>query len=76
MADTIITNTPRSGDDSAGAGWVVALVIVLAIVAGGVVLYQKGFFAGANPNSPSTTNINVSVPTPVTPTPTPTPTTK
>jgi hypothetical protein len=59
MADTIITNTPRSSDDSGGAGWVVALVIILAITIGGLVLYQKGFFNG---NEESTTNINVSIP--------------
>lgn len=67
MADTIISNTPRSGDDSGSAGWVVALVIILAVIIGGVLLYQRGFFSTA---TPSTTNINVTVPNPVTPAPT------
>lgn len=63
MADTIVTNSPGTGDSSA-AGWVVALVIVVAIVAGGIVLYQNGAFNGAG--SADTTNINVTVPTPTT----------
>lgn len=67
MADTIISNTPRSSDDSGSAGWVVALVIVLAVIIGGVVLYQNGFFGTA---TPSTTNINVTVPDPTIPAPT------
>ena len=68
MTDTIITNTPRSSDDSGGAGWLVALVIILAVGIGGLVLYQKGFFNG---NGETTTNINVTIPDPVTPIPEP-----
>lgn len=68
MTDTIITNVPGSSDDASGAGWLVALVIILAIGIGGLVLYQKGFFNG---NAGGTTNINVSVPDPVTPIPEP-----
>ncbi len=69
MADTIITNTPRSSDDAGGAGWLVALVLIFAVGFGGLVLYQQGFFNG---NAEDTTNINVSIPDPVTPTPAPT----
>ena len=68
MADTIITNTPRSSDDAGGAGWLVALVIILAVGIGGLVLYQQGFF---NESGETTTNINVSIPDPVTPIPEP-----
>jgi len=64
MADTIISNIPSSADESGSAGWIVALVIVLAVIIGSVVLYQKGFFGTA---TPSTTNINVTVPNPTTP---------
>ncbi len=60
MADTIVTNSP-AGNDSASAGWVVALVIVIAIIVGGIVMYQRGFFK-AGPTD--TTNINVTLPTP------------
>ena len=70
MADTIISNTPRSGDNSGNAAWIVTLVIVLAVIIGGVVLYQKGFFGTANPSNPSDTNINVTVPNPIAPVPT------
>lgn len=69
MADTIITNTPRSSDDAGGAGWLVAVVIILVVAIGGLILYQKGFFRG---NGENTTNINVSIPESVTPTPAPT----
>ncbi len=68
MTDTIITNVPRSSDDAGGAGWLVALVIILAVGIGGLVLYQKGFFNGSGE---TTTNINVSIPDPVTPIPEP-----
>ena len=68
MADTIVTNTPAT-NDSGAAGWVVAFVILVAVIVGGVVLYQRGFFM-ASGQTPSTTNINVTVPNPVTPAPT------
>lgn len=60
-ADTIITNTPNPNNGDSSAGWMVALVIVLAIAVGGVVLYKKGFFDRTPPAD--TTNINVTIPT-------------
>ncbi len=69
MADTIITNSPdKNGGDS--AGWVVALVVIIALVVGGVLLYQNGFFRGSAPAPADNTNINVTVPNPITPAPT------
>ncbi len=41
---------------------VVAFIILIAILAGGVVMYQRGFFNGTAPAD--TTNINVTVPNP------------
>lgn len=77
MADTIISNTPNASDEGSGAGWAVALVIIVAVIIGGVVLYQRGFLgadAPTTPSTPGTTNINVTVPDPTTTTP-PVPTT-
>lgn len=65
MADTIITNSPDAKDSGAAAGWVVALVIVIAVVVGGIVLYQNGAFRAVAPATEST-NINVTVPEPAT----------
>lgn len=62
MADTIVTNTPATTDS--GAGWVVAFIILVAVVIGGFALYQNGFFGKA---APGTTNINVTVPNPIPP---------
>lgn len=64
MADTIVTNAPATGDEGA-AGWVVALIILIAVIVIGVVLYQRGFFV-APEQTPDTTNINVTIPTPTT----------
>lgn len=61
MADTIITN--EKGGDSGSAGWVVALVIIIAIVVGGVLLYRSGAFKGGA----NDTNINVTLPNPTNP---------
>ena len=63
MADTIITNSPEKGNGDGGAGWIVALVIIIAVVAGGIILYRRGAFRAAAPAS--NTNINVTVPNPV-----------
>jgi len=61
MADTIVTNSPGTNENAA-AGWVVALVIVVAVVIGGIFLYQRGTFNTSK--AADTTNINVTVPTP------------
>lgn len=67
MADTIITNErgperERDRGDS-GAGWVVALIIIIALAIGGIILYKRGVFR-ANTSS-DTTNVNVTVPNPL-----------
>lgn len=61
MADTIITNTPDRGGDSA-AGWVVALIVLAAVIVGGIYVYRHGIPSRAAPQGG--TNINVSVPLP------------
>ncbi len=66
MADTIVTNTPATSDS--GAGWVVALIIIIAVAVGGFALYQNGFFRGAASDA---TNINVIMPIPIPDTGTP-----
>ena len=67
MADTIITNTPDSGD-SAMSG-VVLVIIIAVLVVGAIFLYQRGVFQTVNePTKIDTTEINVTLPTP-TPTP-------
>jgi hypothetical protein len=63
MADTIVTNTPARDEDSSALGWIVALIVVLAVVVAGFVWYQRG---AEIPNTG--TNINVEVPTPSVPT--------
>ncbi|MEK7156183.1 MAG: hypothetical protein AAB790_00035 [Patescibacteria group bacterium] len=60
MADTIVTNSP--GNDSGAVGMVIAFVILLAVVVGGVVLFRNGTFN--NNNTQPDTNINVTIPTP------------
>jgi hypothetical protein len=66
MADTIISNTPGSRDESGMAGWLVAFVVIIALAIGGLMMYQNGFFR-SDTDTNSTTNINVTVPDPITP---------
>lgn len=63
MADTIITNTPDSGDNAMGG---IAVAIILAVlVVGSIVLYQTGVLGTmSDPAKSDTTEINVTVPTP------------
>ena len=63
MADTIV-NTPAS-NDSGAAGWVVALVVIVAVAVAGFVWYRN---TGAyqTPAQEGATNINVTIPAPVT----------
>jgi hypothetical protein len=73
MADTIVTNSPAANDGGAAAGWIVALVIALAVIVGGFVLYRNGAFGAAAPAPAGSTNVNVTIPNPTTPaTPAPT----
>lgn len=61
MADTIVTNSPGQSDSGA-VGMVIALIILLAVVVGGVFLFRSG--ALNKNNAPTDTNINVTIPTP------------
>lgn len=62
MADTIV-NTPAPRDDGGGAaGWFVAVIVLLGVIAGGIYVYRNGI--GRAP-APDTTNINVTVPNPL-----------
>ncbi|MDP2648789.1 MAG: hypothetical protein Q8P19_02715 [bacterium] len=62
MADTIV-NTPAT-QDSGVAGWVVAFIILIAVIAGGFVWLR--YYGGAEAPQEGTTNINVTVPSPTT----------
>ncbi len=62
MADTIVTNTPSRDDSSTALGWIVALIVVLAVIVAGFV------WARRDVGIPNTgTNINVEVPAPTIP---------
>lgn len=61
MADTIVTNSPGTTDSNA-VGTVIALIVLIAVIAGGIVLFQRGVFNMSKPAD--TTNINVTIPTP------------
>jgi hypothetical protein len=59
MADTVISNTPGTRDDGAGAlGWIVALIVILAIIVAGFVWVRRGNVGVPNTGS----NINVQLP--------------
>jgi len=60
MADTIV-NTP-AGQDSGAAGWVVALFIMLAIVAGGYLWYRTYGAPRAAAPVQDRTDINITLP--------------
>lgn len=62
MADTIV-NTPAT-QDSGAAGWVVALIILIAVIVGGFMWYR--YYGVPQASAPDTTNINVIIPTPTT----------
>ncbi len=71
MADTIITNTPDTGDSAMGG--ILVVIVMAVLVVGGIVLYQTGMLGSiSDPANSGKTEINVTVPTP-TPTPTPVP---
>lgn len=57
MADTIVTNGPAREDGSTALGWIVALIVILAVIVAGFV------WARNDVGVPNTgTNINVEVP--------------
>ena len=60
MADATIVNTPATQDSNA-AGWAVAVIVLLAVIAGGFV--WLGYY-GTGPTSTPDNNINVTVPVP------------
>lgn len=62
MADTVITNTPHPQTDNS-AGWIVAVLILVAVVGGGIYAYRTGMLG--NRSAPDTTNINVTIPNPI-----------
>lgn len=64
MADTIVNAPGPSGNNDSGAGWLVALVIIIVVAVGAFLFYKKGYFGGGA----DTTNINVTIPTPDVPT--------
>lgn len=59
MADTIV-NTPSSNDS--GAGWAVAIIILLVVIVGGFLWFRTRGVPAA-PAQPGA-NINVTIPTP------------
>ena len=59
MAETIVNTPPTS--DSGSAGWAVAVIILLAVIAGGFMWYR---YHGAAPAQPTPANINVTIPLP------------
>ncbi len=66
MADTIITNSPEknNGGDS-GAGWFLAFIIIIALIALGIILYKNGVFSKTPTSTTNnSTNINVTTPNP------------
>ena len=66
-----IINTPSNTDSDSGAGWAIAVLILLVVIAGGVYFWMQ--YRGTTPATNGGTNINVTLPqTPVAnPTPAP-----
>ncbi len=62
MADTIV-NTPAT-QESGAAGWVVALIILIAVIVGGFLWFR---YYGGSPAPAGDTNINVTIPNPIAP---------
>ncbi|MDB5238048.1 MAG: hypothetical protein JWM46_318 [Candidatus Kaiserbacteria bacterium] len=58
MADTVVVDRGSNSQDNSAVGMVLALIVVLALVIGGVYLYRHGGARAANPG----TNINVTLP--------------
>jgi hypothetical protein len=62
---TTVINTPPNTTETTdnGAGWAVAVIILLAVIGIGVYLWMQN----SAPAAPGTTNINVTVPSATTP---------
>ena len=65
---TTVINTPpgNTGSGDGSAGLIVAVVLILVVLVGGVLLYQNGFFRS---DAPKDAIINVTVPNPIMPAP-------
>ena len=59
MSETTIVNP--SSQDSGAAGWMVALIVLIAVIVGGFLWYRS---YGAHAEAPSSTNVNVTIPNP------------
>ncbi len=57
MADTMITNSPAREEGTSALGWIVALIVILAVIVAGFVWVRSDV---GIPNTG--TNINVEVP--------------
>ncbi len=60
---TTVINAPRSDNGDGNAGWVVAVIILLAVVGIGAYLWVN-YRRAAVPPAPNGTNINVTIPAP------------
>ncbi len=58
---TTVINTPPANNDSgdSSAGWAVAVILLLALIAGGVYLWANYYKA---PTKQAETNINITIP--------------
>ena len=61
MSETTIVNP--SSQDSGAAGWMVALIVLIAVIVGGFLWYRS--YGGSHTAGPSSTNVNVTIPNPV-----------
>lgn len=59
MADTIVNTPQPAPQDGGSAGWAVAVIVLIVVIAGGVIWFR--YYRA--PASSGTTNINVTVPT-------------
>ena len=56
MADTIVTNTPTRDEGSSALGWIVALIVILAVIVAGFVWVRRDVGV---PNTGTTINVQV-----------------
>ncbi len=60
MADTIVTNSPTRDDGSTALGWIVALIVILAVIVAGFVWARRD--VGIPNTGSDETHLNVSLP--------------